>query len=113
VTVRARTKSAVTDANGNYTLSELGPKQHAVTPALAGYAFIPPSQNVTVPPDKTSIDFSGYAAFSVDGTITQATNGAPSTNVLVSLLTNGTDVAFTTRTATNGTYSFTNLARGT
>jgi hypothetical protein len=47
-----------TDANGNYTLSELAARQYTLTPSKSGYTFLPPSRTTSLPPDATGQDFS-------------------------------------------------------
>ena len=51
--------SATTDASGNYTIPDLPADTYTVTPSKAGYTFSLGSQEVTVPPDATGIDFTG------------------------------------------------------
>jgi hypothetical protein len=48
---------AITDANGAYALSDLGPGTYTVTPSLPGYAFEPPARSVTLPPNASGVSF--------------------------------------------------------
>jgi len=52
--------TAITDSNGNYTLSELAAGTYTITPSKSGYTFSPASRTVSVPPDATGQDFTGY-----------------------------------------------------
>jgi hypothetical protein len=67
ITVSAGAKSAKTDDNGNYTISDLTPGTYTVTPSGGDYIFDPPQRTVTLPPDATGVDF-------------KATNGPKITN---------------------------------
>lgn len=44
----AASKTVVTDASGNFTLSDLTDGSYTVTPSLAGYTFSPDNRNVTI-----------------------------------------------------------------
>ncbi|HMF08812.1 MAG TPA: putative Ig domain-containing protein, partial [Thermoanaerobaculia bacterium] len=57
ITVSAGGKSALTDANGNYTISDLSPGTYTVIPSGGAYTFAPPQQTVTLGPDATDVDF--------------------------------------------------------
>ena len=52
--------TATTDSNGNYTLSGLAAGTYTITPSKSGYTFSPASHTVSVPPDATGQDFTGY-----------------------------------------------------
>lgn len=75
VTVRYDTNSAVTDANGNYTLTGVRAGSNSVYATLSGYTFSPP-QSVTVGPSTNGVDFTvtGFS-FNVSGRVTFGTNG--------------------------------------
>lgn len=47
--------TAVTDASGKYTFSNLPAGSYTVTPQMTGYVFEPPSKNVAKPDSNTSI----------------------------------------------------------
>ncbi len=49
--------SAVTDADGQYTLRELEGGEHTLIAALPGYVFTPASHTIVVPPGASSLDF--------------------------------------------------------
>ncbi|HMR67937.1 MAG TPA: DUF2012 domain-containing protein, partial [Anaerolineae bacterium] len=49
--------SAVTDSAGNYTLAGLAANPYTLTASKSGRIFLPTSQVVTVPPDKTGVNF--------------------------------------------------------
>jgi len=51
--------TAVTDSNGNYTLSGSQAGTRTITPFKSGYTFSPASRKVRVPPDVTGQDFTG------------------------------------------------------
>lgn len=50
-------RSTNTDADGQYTLTQLLSGTHTLTPTLAGYTFRPATRVVTLPPDATGQDF--------------------------------------------------------
>jgi len=52
--------TATTGSNGNYTLNSLAAGTYTITPAKTGYAFAPASRAVSVPPDATGQDFTGW-----------------------------------------------------
>jgi len=62
VTLTAGQKTALTDANGNYTFYglTLGVTK-TIVPALAGYVFDPPFANVTVVPGTTNVNFAAHS----------------------------------------------------
>ena len=67
------TNSAVTDANGNYTMAGVQAGDYYVFASLAGYTFSP-SQEVIVGPDAANINFTVTGRnFSISGRVT--TNG--------------------------------------
>jgi hypothetical protein len=57
ILVSAGSKSARTDANGDYTISDLSAGTYTVQPSGGAYTFDPPSRTVTVGPDATGVDF--------------------------------------------------------
>ena len=50
--------TTTTDANGNYSFSDLPPGVYRITPSQSGYTFGPASRQATLPPDAVSQDFS-------------------------------------------------------
>src|SRR5207245_6184077 len=84
-----------------------------VSAALSGRTFSPSSRSVTVPPNRFSIDFTAFQAFSISGSISKfVTNSTP--------VTDGNGFAGVTVTAggkstlsdTNGNYFLTGVAAG-
>ncbi len=51
----------ITDASGNYTISNVITGTYPIIPSLVGYTFSPASQTVSVPPDAVAQDFKGIA----------------------------------------------------
>jgi len=108
--VTADGHSAITAADGTYTIAGLVAGTYTVTPSLTEHDFFPVSANVTLNEtigDATGIDFGGTdKTYSISGTIT--TNaGQP---------LKGVEVAASGHTATtgaDGTYSITGLLAGT
>ena len=49
--------TAVTDSNGNYTLSDLQVGTYSLTPTISGYTFQPATRVVTLPPDAAGQNF--------------------------------------------------------
>lgn len=100
--------SAVTDAQGRYELA-LPEGAHTLTPALAGYAFEPPSREVNVPPDLEGVDFTAtsQAGSSIKGFVKYA-DGTPIGGATVS-----DGAGHTVKTNLSGRYEFTNLPAGT
>jgi len=109
VTVSSAGQTDTTDSHGRYVIDHLQPGAYTITPARAGYVFLPPARVVTVPPDATGQDFSGAApgAYSVRGRVTQSENGAGLTGVRV---TAGGRAA---TTAGDGSFAIGGLAPGT
>ncbi len=102
-------KSAVTDADGKYTLSGLVKGDYTVTPALAEYSFDPLSQDVSVGPDQTGVDFTATQnTYSVSGKVTAADGVTPIAGVLISTYAGGP----TALTAVDGTYTLSGLLKG-
>ncbi|MFH1259963.1 MAG: T9SS type A sorting domain-containing protein [Elusimicrobiota bacterium] len=60
VAVTVDTTTVTTDANGVYTVSNLYPGTHPVTPVLAKYAFT--AQNIILPPSTTAVNFTATYA---------------------------------------------------
>ena len=52
--------SATTDGNGAYTITGLAAGTYTLTPSKSGYTFTPATRTVSVPPDATGKDFTGY-----------------------------------------------------
>jgi alpha-tubulin suppressor-like RCC1 family protein/pimeloyl-ACP methyl ester carboxylesterase len=52
--------SATTDASGYYTITNVISDAYTLTPSKSGYTFAPKERLVSVPPDVTGKDFTGY-----------------------------------------------------
>lgn len=57
--------AATTDANGNYTITDLVSGTYTLRPDMQGYTFVPPTRTVSVPPDATGVDFMGALSVTV------------------------------------------------
>jgi hypothetical protein len=66
VTVLAGSQSAVTNAGGYYTITDLITDTYAITPTKANYTFSPPSRTVSVPPAVVGQDFTAIHLFNPD-----------------------------------------------
>jgi hypothetical protein len=102
-----------TDANGNYSFTNLPADTYLIGPAPAAGVTFSANATVTVPPG-TNVDFTATVSlFTVSGSVTLS--GAAYANATVAALgTNGFQVSqsFTTTTDANGNYSFPNLFGG-
>ncbi|MBA3241881.1 MAG: carboxypeptidase regulatory-like domain-containing protein, partial [Acidobacteria bacterium] len=101
-----------TDANGNYSFASLAQGgSFTVTPALAGFTFVPPSQTFNNLQANQTADFAANAVavtFIISGRVTNASAvGVPG-----ALITLSGSQAATTNTDANGDYSFASLAQG-
>jgi hypothetical protein len=102
------TTSALTDAQGNYSFTNLpAGGNYTVTPSKAAFTFTPASQTFNALSSHQTADFT-IRIYRITGRITDAT-GAATAGVTVSLT--GTQTA-TTLTDSLGNYSFANLAVG-
>ncbi len=57
--------TATTGSSGNYTLSWLTAGTYTIAPSKSGYTFWPASRTVSIPPDATGQDFTGYDKFPI------------------------------------------------
>ncbi len=82
----AAVPSAVTGADGRYTISGLRAGSYTVTASKSGYTFDPATRQVTLGPDAAAVDFAGQAGetstYAISGRIT--VNGAGLAGVTVS-----------------------------
>lgn len=109
VTVSAGSKSATTNASGNYTISGLATGNYTATPSLSGHTFAPASRSVTVPPNGTAVDFTATSqggSYAISGKVTMQ-NGTPLQGVVVSA---GFGIHATTNA--KGEYTINNLSAG-
>ena len=61
VEVTAGPYSAISNSQGNYTISNVITGTYSLVPTYSGYTFLPSSRFVSVPPDATGVDFIGKA----------------------------------------------------
>jgi hypothetical protein len=102
--------TTTTNALGSYNFSGLINGTYIITPSKTGYAFTPPSRNVTLSGvNQTGQDFVATVAgiYSISGIVTLS--GAGLSNVTMTL--SGT-ASKTTATDSSGNYSFTGLING-
>ncbi len=96
-----------TDPAGNYTLAGLTPGTYTVIASMAGYAFSPVSQSVTVGPSRTGVNFAAEVQLSIRGTV--RADGAGLSGVTVTgggkSTTTDTGGAFTLSGLTPGSYT--------
>ncbi|MFQ3630710.1 carboxypeptidase regulatory-like domain-containing protein, partial [Roseiflexus sp.] len=81
VTVSDGTRSATTDSNGNYTLSNVPAGNYTLTPAKSGYRFLPVTRSISVNANVIGQDFTAAStetAKPIDLTISLYRN--PTTN---------------------------------
>ncbi|HEY5909399.1 MAG TPA: immunoglobulin domain-containing protein [Verrucomicrobiae bacterium] len=113
VTVTAGTNSALTDANGRYTISGLSSNAYTVAPSLACYLFDPTNQSgVVVGPgtNASGINFSAtHDLHIVAGTINPV--GGALNNGPVSVFLVGTN-RYSVVDAANGAFSFPDVCPG-
>jgi hypothetical protein len=93
VTVAAGQKTAMTDANGNYTIYGLGlGAAKTVIPSLAGYSFDPPSTNVTVTLATSNVNFRSqrlWIAIAITNRLAQVSSvGIPAQDYQIQASTN-------------------------
>jgi hypothetical protein len=99
--------SATTDTSGSYSFTGLANGPYTLTPALNGYTFVPPSQDVTVNgANLTGVNFTWNQSqtWSISGTITPPTAGI---TVTLSGASNGS-----TSTDSSGNYLLSGMANG-
>jgi hypothetical protein len=98
-----------TNANGDYTFGKIVAGDYTVVPTLAGYDFVPASAPVHLTGDTTA-NFSGFPVTitkKISGKVTLGGAALSSVSVVLSGDGSGTNT-----TATDGTYSFSNLPTG-
>jgi formylglycine-generating enzyme required for sulfatase activity/uncharacterized membrane protein YgdD (TMEM256/DUF423 family) len=100
--------STTTDLDGDYNLSGLPTGVYTVTASHSSYSFILDNRTVTLPPDATSVVFTGtLKTYSISG---QAVDGSshPISGVTISAGT-----GYITGTNTSGNYTLSGLPNGT
>ena len=100
-------RTAISNANGDYTLTTVGNGNYTVTPSKAGYTFTPVNRPVTVSgADVTGQDFTGTTYF-ISGKV--MAGGVPLSGVTIAL--SGT-MNKTTTTNASGDYTLTTVGNG-
>lgn len=107
-TVSAGTQSAITLADGSYTIANVPNGSYSLTASKGGYSFTPSSISATVNnANLTGQDFTGTAVttgYSISGIVTNNGSGLPGV-----LITAG---AYSAITGADGTYTITGMANG-
>ncbi|MCL5024018.1 MAG: carboxypeptidase regulatory-like domain-containing protein [Nitrospirae bacterium] len=109
----AASGTTTSDSSGNYTFNGLPNGSYTVTPALAGYTFVPTARSVTVNwANVANQNFLGTAggssAFIISGTV--SSNGSPLSGVIVNM---SGSLIKSTSTNSSGDYQFGGLRNGT
>jgi hypothetical protein len=104
------TGSTTTRSDGTYSFTGLTAGSYTLTPSMAGYTFKPTNIKVTLNKNLTGQSFAATAlpTYSISGTVKEG-SGAPLAKVTMAL--SGTSSA-ETQTASDGTYSFSGLSKG-
>lgn len=108
VTVSARNgRTATTNSNGSYTISDFAPGNYTLTPSKQGYTFLPTSRTVTVQDrDVIGQDIESTAQLSsISGRITDGSNGIEGIMVAAG--------GYTAQTNSNGDYIISGIPPGT
>jgi len=118
VAVSANGQQATTDANGDYTITDLAAGDIEVVPAPAEFTFAPVSQTVTVnvtTGNRTGIDFEASAVlYSISGTVTLgAAGGLAGLTITVSATDGPSTPSAATVDSATGAYTITGLEAGT
>ncbi|WP_299755008.1 SBBP repeat-containing protein [uncultured Chloroflexus sp.] len=115
VTVSNGTRSALTDANGNYTLTDVPAGSYTLTPSRDGYTFTPPTHTVTVNGNLGGMDFIAIFGFAISGRVLDDA-GTPVVGVTISTGTHSTTTdstgAFTLAGLAAGAYTLTPTKAG-
>ncbi len=104
------TGTAVTDANGFYNFYSVSDGSYTLAFTLAGYAFVPPTIDVTVSGGHAlGLDATGslLAIYAIRGRVTSGASGVPGVRVDVT-----GDATRTVSTDANGNYAVTSLTIG-
>ena len=102
--------TAITDSTGQYSFELLEGGSYVLTPSKANYTFSTASTSIDALNANTQIDFTAtLEKHSITGRVMNA-DGAPLAGVVVTL---SGPLNNTTTTASDGSYSFTNLDAGT
>jgi inhibitor of cysteine peptidase len=96
-----------TASDGTYSFSGLTKGSYTVTPSMSGYTFNPQKATVAITNKDMTESFTATALYSISGTVTLGSS--PLSGVTITL--SGTAKGSTT-TNSDGSYSFTNLQKG-
>jgi CSLREA domain-containing protein len=100
-----------TDANGNYTFTNVAVGSYTITPSKSGYSFIPTSKVVSVSSSNVAnVNFTG--GFTVSGHIATS-SGTAIPNVQVKLTKGGSTTTVIVATNSSGNFSFLAVPNGT
>jgi len=108
VTVTAGSASALTSANGTYTISGLIAGSYTVSASRSGYTLSPGSRTVVVSTNVTGIDFTATSiTFSISGTVRQGASGLAGITVTAGVKSATTDNSgqYTISGLTSGAYT--------
>ncbi len=104
-TSSATTKTA---SDGTYSFSGLSNGKYSVTPSMAGYTFNPQKAPVTIKnKNVTGVNFSASALYSISGKVTAGNKSLSGVTVTLS-----GPAERSTKTKSDGSYSFTGLTKG-
>lgn len=115
VTVSAGNVSAITTANGTYSITGLTAGSYNVSAARSGYTLSPGSRSVVVAANVSSIDFAATLnTFSISGAVRQSGVGLPGITVSVGSKSTTTDSLgqYTLSGLAGGSYTVTPLGTG-
>jgi hypothetical protein len=99
--------TAMSGADGNYTITDLITGTYTITPTALNYTFAPITRTVSVPPDATGQDFVGeLIAYSISGQVLDGT-GDPLMGVVMA-----TNDGLTATTGLDGNYLFPEVVAG-
>ena len=111
VNVAVGTSNTVTDANGNYTVTNLQANTYPITPSLACYSFNPANRTVVAWPSTNGVNFAASNdVYTISGRIAEGADGLSGVAVEVRNPTNATDI--TIGTDVNGNYALAGLCPG-
>jgi hypothetical protein len=110
VTISAGSETTTTSSNGSYTISGLTAGSYTIRASKTNCTFSPSSRSVSVPPDRSSQNFTAdctVPTYTVSGQVTDG-SGDPLDGVTIT-----TDTGATATTGSDGSYSLADLPEGT